>query len=87
MATEFYATGGTDVAITLTPGENSSRVRAGNDLNPFISIDLRYMLVPARKDDDKRDAGTPPGDERLRFAPSLAAEVPQHGPAAFPRLK
>src|SRR5262249_31071918 len=29
--------------ITLTPGENSSLVRAGNDLNPFISIDLRYI--------------------------------------------
>jgi hypothetical protein len=30
--------------ITLTPGENSSLARSGNDLNPFISIDLRYML-------------------------------------------
>ena len=29
--------------ITLTPGENSSLVRSGNDLNPFISIDLRYI--------------------------------------------
>src|SRR4051794_38448929 len=29
--------------ITLTPGENSSLARSGNDLNPFISIDLRYM--------------------------------------------
>ena len=33
--------------ITLTPGENSSFARSGNDLNPFISIDLRYMLVLA----------------------------------------
>ena len=32
--------------ITLTPGENSSLVRAGNDLNPFISIDLRYISRP-----------------------------------------
>ena len=29
--------------ITLTPGENSSLARSGNDLNPFIVIDLRYM--------------------------------------------
>ena len=29
--------------ITLTPGENSSLARSGNDLNPFISIDLRYI--------------------------------------------
>src|ERR1044072_6328043 len=33
--------------ITLTPGENSSLARSGNDLNPFISIDLRYMRSPA----------------------------------------
>ncbi len=29
--------------ITLTPGENSRLTRSGNDLNPFIVIDLRYM--------------------------------------------
>jgi hypothetical protein len=29
--------------ITLTPGENSSLARSGKDLNPFISIDLRYI--------------------------------------------
>ncbi len=29
--------------ITLTPGENSSFARSGKDLNPFISIDLRYI--------------------------------------------
>ena len=29
--------------ITLTPGENSRLTRSGNDLNPFIEIDLRYM--------------------------------------------
>ncbi len=27
--------------MTLTPGENSSRVRSGNDLNPLIVIELR----------------------------------------------
>src|SRR5262249_52511275 len=32
--------------ITLTPGENSSLARSGNDLKPFISIDLRYMRCP-----------------------------------------
>src|SRR6478672_500943 len=31
--------------ITLTPGENSSRARSGNDLNPFISIDRRYIYL------------------------------------------
>ena len=30
--------------ITLTPGENSRLARSGNDLNPFIVIDFRYML-------------------------------------------
>ena len=29
--------------ITLTPGENSRLTRSGNDLNPFIVIDFRYM--------------------------------------------
>jgi hypothetical protein len=29
--------------ITLTPGENSSFVLPGKDLNPFISIERRYM--------------------------------------------
>ena len=30
--------------ITLTPGENSRLTRSGNDLNPFIVIDFRYMV-------------------------------------------
>src|ERR1700760_2800739 len=29
--------------ITLTPGPNSSRVRSGNDLKPFRTIDFRYI--------------------------------------------
>src|SRR4051794_31344146 len=31
--------------ITLTPGENVSRVRSGNDLNPFRLIAFRYIEV------------------------------------------
>jgi hypothetical protein len=27
--------------MTLTPGENSRRVRSGNDLNPLMVIELR----------------------------------------------
>jgi hypothetical protein len=29
--------------ITLTPGENSKRVRSGKDLKPLIEIELRCM--------------------------------------------
>ena len=29
--------------ITLTPGENTSRVRSGKDLKPLIVIELRCM--------------------------------------------
>jgi hypothetical protein len=29
--------------ITLTPGVNVSRVRSGNDLNPFRLIAFRYI--------------------------------------------
>src|SRR5687768_17847708 len=29
--------------ITLTPGENSSRVRSGKDLKPLMEIELRCM--------------------------------------------
>ena len=29
--------------ITLTPGENTSRVRSGKDLKPFIVIDFRCI--------------------------------------------
>src|SRR5262249_42268456 len=32
--------------ITLTPGKNSSLARSGNDLNPFISIERRYIRLP-----------------------------------------
>src|SRR6478736_3140093 len=31
--------------ITLTPGENSSFSRSGNDLKTFISIDLTYIAL------------------------------------------
>jgi hypothetical protein len=34
--------------ITLTPGENSRLTRSGNDLNPFIVIDLRYIGAASR---------------------------------------
>src|ERR671919_1724511 len=30
--------------ITLTPGENSRRVRSGKDLKPLSVIDLRYIF-------------------------------------------
>src|SRR6476646_1984454 len=33
---------------TLTPGENTSRVRSGNDLKPLIVIELRCMESSAR---------------------------------------
>jgi hypothetical protein len=31
--------------MTLTPGENSSVVRSGKDLKPFIEIDFRYTAA------------------------------------------
>jgi hypothetical protein len=34
--------------MTLTPGENSRLTRSGNDLNPFIVIDLRYIKAASR---------------------------------------
>ena len=44
--------------ITLTPGENSSLVRSGNDLNPFIAIDLRYMRALLASPEGSRSTRT-----------------------------
>ena len=57
--------------ITLTPGENSSFVRAGNDLNPFISIDLRYISSSVRKACDR--VGRDPAQSPSRFSARSAA--------------
>src|SRR5262249_24903004 len=38
--------------MTLTTGENSSLARSGHDLNPFISIDLRYISLTLARTPD-----------------------------------
>src|ERR1700754_3849346 len=48
--------------ITLTPGENSRFVRSGNDLNPFIDIDFRYMSRPLGPDQRPAERFAPASD-------------------------
>src|SRR4051794_23845679 len=76
--------------ITLTPGENSSLARSGKDLNPFISIERRYMRWPqprgSRPGRTRRNSlisGAKPGQGLLRgplLGDLLAPALPDPGP-------
>ena len=64
--------------ITLTPGENSSLARSGNDLNPFIVIDLRYISSLVLASESLRlaigsDANRPPPQPPSCFSACSAA--------------
>src|SRR5436190_16829926 len=74
--------------ITLTPGENSSLVRPGNDLNPFISIDLKYISRPRSErlagESDETCPAIPPGASAPPRPPS-APRPSCYGRRRFPR--
>src|SRR3954454_19456634 len=68
--------------ITLTPGEKVSRVRSGNDLNPFRLIAFRYIGVP-RVAGVGRVAGVPEVGSVARRSDAIALsalEVLQSAP-------
>ena len=58
MATEFYATGGTDVAITLTPGDNG----------------VLTVHVEGDKIFDKTEEGSHPNLDRVKELKAIVQE-------------
>ncbi len=59
--------------ITLTPGENWSLVRSGNDLNPFSEIDLRCMWGCLGSRSGRTQSGERAGQPSRRSSAASAA--------------
>jgi len=73
-----------DLTGTRHPVIGDDRLGAGLLDHPQDPQDGQFV-VPARQDDDERDARETLCRDPVPVAPSFTAEIPQHGPAALLR--